>query len=189
MEYLESVTEHELQNRSARTPLEPQEVDSKHLYAGLSEGCGEMLQGWLRLEAARRGLKEKNIRKVLRLDKSQYRKLTRGGNRARGLSAWVFACVAMWLEIPIVAALAAAGLADIDHRRAEFNRGKLIDLGLDRISLDPFWGQQLPAEIYMADQSFREVIVRMYQEIIGEQLVPKATDWDLIIDEIKRILP
>lgn len=154
-------------------------------FSDLSEGNGAMLAGWLRLEAGRRGLKDKNIYKALRLGKSQYRKLLSGGACARALPAVVFARVAAWLHIPIIAALAAAGISGIDNRRAELNRGKIIDLGLDRLSCDPLWGKHLPAEAYLAQESIREELVRLYQEVLGVRLIPESDDWHLILRHLK----
>lgn len=111
-----------------------------------------------------------------------------GGDQVRSLPAGAFARVAEWLQIPIVGALAAAGLTDIDGRKAQINRGKILDFGLDRMARDEYWGSRIPAGIYMAEDNIRESVVRLYQTITGEQLVPETGDWDLILNDIMKML-
>jgi len=158
------------------------------LYGELSSGKGTTLRRWLIMEADKLGLSGKRLRIVLRLSKAQYRKLMAGGEPVRSLPAGTFARVAEWLQIPIVGTLAAAGLTDLDSRRSEINRGKILDFGLDHIAKDKYWGYRMPAAIYLAEESVRESVVRLYQDITGEQLVPDAGDWDLILDEIMHML-
>lgn len=156
----------------------------KSLFEGLAGGQGKILRTWLSIAAEQRKIKNKNIRKMLRLSKLEYQKLTRGGTRARRLSAGVFARVADLLGIPIVAVLSASWITNIDGRRAEINRGKVIDLALDRMARDPVWGKLLPASTYFAEEPVKETIARLYQEITGDQLVPDPEDWDQILDEV-----
>lgn len=158
------------------------------LYGELSSGKGTTLRRWLIMEADKLGFSGKRLRTVLRLSKSQYRKLMAGGDQVRSLPAGAFARVAEWLQIPIVGALAAAGLTDIDGRKAQINRGKILDFGLDRMARDEYWGSRIPAGIYMAEDNIRESVVRLYQTITGEQLVPETGDWDLILNDIMKML-
>jgi len=158
------------------------------LYGELSSGKGTTLRRWLIMEADKLGFSGKRLRTVLRLSKSQYRKLMAGGDQVRSLPAGAFARVAEWPQIPIVGALAAAGLTDIDGRKAQINRGKILDFGLDRMARDEYWGSRIPAGIYMAEDNIRESVVRLYQTITGEQLVPETGDWDLILNDIMKML-
>jgi hypothetical protein len=159
-------------------------LEFKSLFEGLAEGQGKMLRIWLDMEAKQRKLKNKNVRKILRLSKPEYQILMRGGTRVRSLSAGVFARVADWLGIPIVAVLSASGITNVDERREAVNRGIVIDWALDKMARDPVWGKLLPACAYLAEERVKETIARLYQEITGDQVVPDPKDWDQILDEV-----
>lgn len=159
-------------------------VGFQSLFADLAAGNGKTLVRWLQSHARQNGVQEQDIPKSVRISAAEYRKLLAGPEQSRTLSAGVFAKVADWLKISIVGTLAAAGISDCDARHDQQLRGKCIDFGLDKIARHPVLGKLLPVEIYLAEERVRESFVRIYQEEMGEQLIPEEADWDAILDEM-----
>jgi len=156
----------------------------KALFDSLSQGQGKQLRTWVTMVAQQRNQKVKNVRKLLRIRKADYQVLMRGGYRVRRLPASVFAKIADWLGISIIAALSAAGIANIDERREAVSRGMVIDLALDTIARDPVWGEMLPVSAYLAEERVKETIARLYQALTGSHMIPDPQDWDQILDEV-----
>ena len=156
----------------------------KTLYAELAAGNGKTLVHWLQSEAQRKGIQEKDIPGSIGISTEEYGKLISGPEQSMTLCAAVFANVADWLQISIVGTLAAAGVSDLDARHDQTLKGKCIDFGLDKIAKHPALGQLLPVEIYLAEERVREGFVRIYQEAVGEQVIPEEVDWDEILDAI-----
>lgn len=154
----------------------------KQLFAELALGNGKTLVRWLHSEAQRTKVPAQDLPKALNISEGDYQKLISGPEQSLTLSAAVFAQVADWLEISIVGALAAAGVSDFDARYDQALKGKCIDFALDKIARHPMLGKLLPVEIYVAEERVREGFVRVYQEAMGEQLIPEEVDWDEILD-------
>lgn len=152
------------------------------LFAELAAGNGKTLARWLRSEAQRKGVSEKDMYRSLSISAADYQKLLSGPVQSRMLSAEVFARVADWLEISMVGTLAAAGFSEIDARRDQQLKGKCVDFALDKIARHPIFGKLLPVEVYLTAERVRESYVRIYQEAMGKQLIPEEADWDEILD-------
>lgn len=144
---------------------------------------GSTLLAWLIAEANSQGLQLNELAQRLEVSYSYIHQLRTGIKPIPGISEHVVDACAAFLDVPRLAVLVAADIVRMEdiYAAADFVP-RALRPALQFIQRDPAWGPFLHPVTFEADQRVQHLLVLLYQEATGRNLMPGRLNAERLMD-------